>query len=397
MYLLLLLAILLLYSRAIQVLVFLATAGIRKLLTETAAPKFAPLVREWAAIPPPSPSRMPNGSRCGITYHHWYHNFRPNDANSCLAAISDLGAGYLRADIRWKDILPDGELLDADAVKWYRAYLHAAREWYGLTPHVVLSNPPSAVTRLGNEQLFTAWHRYIEAVIENFGDLCQSYQLMNEINSPVFRFVSPTHLIDALTTAAEIIRVRLPKAELSVNVLAGLWGWKKDLRQYRKELGTAIDIMGIDFYPGTWSVALGDPWREIEVGLVEEWSTNEKGPRMAVAETGYATNIPLVRSEGQQAEFYLRLQSCLQKLERRGNARPLAFIMLYEICDEDSTMLLDPEAHFGLIKSASFSPKSSYPVVQGFCRNFAQPIVNPARKQVHSAQLSGAAPEPCGM
>jgi hypothetical protein len=394
-YILFLLAVPLVYSRAFQVLVFLGIAGARKLFTNTDAPKLAPLVDEWGAIAPPIRPRRPSGSRCGITYHHWYHAFRPKEANACLAAIADLGAGYLRADIRWKDILPDGKHLDADAVNWYRAYLIAAREWYGLTPHVVLSTPPSAVTRLGKDELITAWHHYLEIVIDNFGDLCESYQLMNEINSPVFRFVSPTSLIDALTTGADIIRRRLPGAELSVNVLAGLWGWKNDLRRYRKELRSVVDVIGIDFYPATWSIALGDPWAQIETGVIEEWSTGEQLPRLAVTETGYATNIPMVRSEPQQSAYFLRLQSVIQKLEKQLTPRSLAFIMLYEICDEDTSMVLDPEAHFGLIKSGSLNPKCGYAVVQDFCRILAEPGVSPRTPKTHPTPSGGGAPAPC--
>ena len=358
------------WTRAIQFILFLAIAGIDRRLINIDAPDLGPSVREWAELSPPATVPPPTGSRCGITYHHWYHNFSPKAANRCLAEIAGLGAGYLRADIRWMDLLPDGTHLDANARDWYRNYLQVAQQWYGLTPIVVLSNPPKTIANLPDDLKISAWETYIDLAIANFGDLCRSYQLMNEINSPVFRFISPERLGSAITTAASRIRASLSHCELMINVMADYPGWVEDTQKYIAQFASAIDIVGIDFYPDTWSVSLGNPWKRVELGIARLRTTTPAKMRLAILETGYSTNIPLVRSERQQVEFYRHLRNTVQMLENQHGGTKLAHIALYEIIDQNSNIPLDPETHFGLLKSESFRRKEGYAEAQHICELF---------------------------
>lgn len=356
------------HSRALQFVTFLAAAGVRKLITDTAAPDLEPLVHQWEAMAPPASIRARATSRCAITLHHWYLAFKPAEVNACLAEIAAVGAGYLRADIRWKDLFPGGTQLNFHAVSWYRHYLRAARDWHGLKPIVVLSNPPQSIDKLTSKEKIEAWHNYIDTVVTNFSDLCQSYQLMNELNNPVFRFLPSEDAATAVGSAAARIRARLPNAQLMINVLANLWGWKSDLQQYITDLGSAIDIFGIDSYPETWAVGLGDAWKEFERSIIELRLAN-KHARLAVLETGYSTNIPYLRDERRQTAFYRRLETALIEIDRIG---PLPLIAFYEICDENSSTFLDPEAHFGLLKSKPFRRKACFAQVQRMCQMFKE-------------------------
>ncbi len=364
---------LLIYARVPQVVLFLAAAGLRKRINDTDAPELGTLLAAWSEITPRNAAAAPNRSRCGVTYHHWYHGFEPHAANACLAEIAALGASHLRLDIRWKDVLPNGVDIDPDAVSWYRSYLKVAKG-YGLTPHVVLSNPPRVIERMKPADVLKAWNLYLQTVVSKFGDMCNSYQLMNEINSPVFRFVHRSQIVKTLASGAAEIRKLLPDAQLSVNIIAGLPRWRQELSRYRRELRLIVDVVAIDFYPGTWSVAILDPWREIEATLAESCRKSDPElPRMAIAETGYATNLPIVRADRQQEQYFRRLRSMLQRVEGTRAANPLAFIMLYEICDENSSMPVDPEAHFGILGSQGFRRKQSFTEIQGFCASFPEP------------------------
>jgi hypothetical protein len=287
-----------------------------------------------------------------------------------MTAIADLGAGYLRGDIRWRDLLPDGNKLDIHARNWYRHYLRTAHEWYGLTPMVVLSNPPNAVMKLDEGSRIAAWGRYIDVVITEFGDLCQRYQLMNEINSPVFRFVSSANVPRAMAEAVSRMRAQLPNCELMTNILADLWGWRQATQQCIDRFGSQLDIIGLDFYPETWAVSLGSPWSAVEAGLIDLYATNPKLPRIAILETGYSTNIPIFRGEEQQVRFYHHLRSTLDILDSQRGGRSLAYIGLYEICDENSSIVLDPEAHFGLLKSKSLQRKTAFAQARQICDAF---------------------------
>jgi beta-glucosidase/6-phospho-beta-glucosidase/beta-galactosidase len=126
-----------------------------------------------------------------ITYHPWYDHFQPAIANRCLAETAELGAGHIRIDVRWKDLMPDGRNVDEAAWNWYRHYLLAARNWYGLEPLIVLSNAPAPVLRYPVEARLAAWTRFVDALAQRAGHLCTTYQVLNEPNNPVFR-IFPT-------------------------------------------------------------------------------------------------------------------------------------------------------------------------------------------------------------
>lgn len=316
---------------------------------------------------------QPTTSRCFISLHPWYVGFDPARVCSCMAEIRDLGAGGLRTDIRWQDILPDGMHIDRSAVEWYRSFLLAARDCYGLRTLVVLSNPPEAVLRFAAEERLKRWQDYIAIVMNHFSDVCQSYQVMNELNNPVYQFVNHRKVPDAVRFAAKIIRARLPRAEISINVLCDMWRWRQALRWYLHELPDVIDVIGLDFYPETWAVSLRDPWSTLKNDLRELVGGANAGlnPRVAIMETGYSTNIPFVRDEPQQVAYYRKLGRILHGVDHLGKGQSLAFVSLYELCDANTNAVLDPEAHFGILRSQPWRRKASFAEVQQLCGMFS--------------------------
>ncbi len=132
-----------------------------------------------------------------ITYHPEYHNFDPHRALQSLAAVARLGAGWLRTDVRWREVLPDGVTVDPNAISWYREFLSAAQQ-NGLRNMVVLSSPPEAFHRKTGPDKLRLWDRFVEVVVSELGDQCNGYQLMNEPNNPIYGFFSREDTASAL-------------------------------------------------------------------------------------------------------------------------------------------------------------------------------------------------------
>ena len=305
-----------------------------------------------------------------ITYHPWYHNFQPQKACQCLAEAAELGARYIRIDVRWKDLLPDGHTVDEAAWVWYQNYLLTARNWYGLEPLIVLSNPPANVLQAPIELRITAWKRYVNEVALRAGTLCGLYQPLNEPNNPLYRIFPKNRTCEAITSAAIAIRESNPGAQVIINVLADLVGWQSDLEEILEECGTAINIVGLDYYPGTWGISsqsASSNWDRI-VDIISTRRQNFKsilgGRTFAIVETGYSTNVRPWRGEQQQVNYFRSMEGALIRLDKSIGRAGLFLVGVHELADDDSNSFLDPEAHFGLLTSGNLKRKAGFDAVQ---------------------------------
>jgi hypothetical protein len=363
-------------SRLLQVCSFSAVAAIAKLLHSDPVPNFLVLSPAWKSVEP-SRKYPASGSRGMITYHPWYHQFQPSVANRCLAEAAELGAGYIRIDIRWKDLFPDGHVLNEAAWTWYDNYLTAATNWYGLKTFIVLSNAPRAALRFPVDQRLNAWSEYVQVVAERVGERCYGYQILNEPNNPVFKIFPDDCLMSALLTAASIIRRINPEARTAINILADLPGWLGKLEDICEKTDGAIDIAGLDFYPDTWTVSVGSAasnWSHLTNRIIAKRG-NEGSPLqgvpIAILETGYSTNVPWFRDERHQARYFEALGRAAKSLDDRLGRDAVLFLGVHELTDSDSNgRPVDPEAHFGLLRSDTLEHKAGYRVVQGLFRHF---------------------------
>ena len=318
------------------------------------------LVSQWESKLHEHHSTLPRQSRCAITLHHWYRKFDPAQINHCFSEIVALGAGIVRMDIRWMDIIPDGHTMDATAMAWYQGYIRTAIEHHGLRPLIVLSNPPENVLALKPTSRIIAWNRYIDIIASHFVKYCSEYQLMNELNNPVYRFLPFEHATEAISTAACILKAARPDTRIWFNVLADLFGWRRFLEKCIICLGSTIDVYGIDCYPHTWAIGISDPWSRLSREMANIIDSHP-ATRFAILETGYSTNIPFLRTERNQILFFKQLDKFARFLDSKSY---LECVALFEISDQDSrTLLFDPEAHFGIIKVNPFSRKSSFETV----------------------------------
>jgi hypothetical protein len=297
-------------------------------------------------------------------------------ANRCLAEAAELGAGYIRIDIRWKDLFPDGQILNEAAWAWYDSYLTAATEWYGLKALIVLFNAPRAALRFPVDQRLNAWAKYVQVVAERVGRRCAYYQILNEPNNPVFKVFPDNYIPSALLTAASIIRRFNPEAKTTINILADLPGWLPELENILEKANGAIDIAGLDFYPGTWTVSsepVSSNWNQLTdriIAIRESEGSPLHGLPLAILETGYSTNVPWFRSEKSQLIYFESLDRAAKNLDARIGRDDVLFLGIHELTDSDSSGGIDPEAHFGLLRSASLERKAAYSVVQRLFRQF---------------------------
>ena len=345
-----------------QVSAFLLAAGLRRLLRRKPQPNFSDLAREWTRLGPLH-ANTPAPSRWMITYHPWYHDFQPTAANQCLAEAAALGVGHLRADIRWKDLMPDGHTVNEDAWAWYQAYLNAANGWYGLKILLVLSNAPKEVIHCNRAARLAAWKKYVVEVTRRVGSLCGAYQILNEPNNPVFRIFPREEIPMAVLSASELIRSHNETALTTINILVGLWGWRSELEQILKTAGSSIDVVSLDYYPETWTLSPSVDW-ELVSDLLAEARRNRNsilhGRKFAILETGYSTNFPIGRTANNQVRYFQRFDRAVTQLDAETEPNRLVWLGVHELCDEETQAFLDPEAHFGLLTSKSLERKAGY-------------------------------------
>ncbi len=357
-------AVLVWRSRVIQVASFAVAAGLRGQYRGRVATGPASKYSEWATLPPPPVRAAPLNPLALVTYHPEYHAFEARRAVAGLMAVARLGAGWVRTDVRWREILPDGIRPDSRALAWYRAFLSGASAC-GLRSMVVLSTPPEAVLRQGTSARLESWSRYVEAVVSELGTQCGVYQLMNEPNNPIYRFFSLEDAAIALVRGASVIRSICPGARVAVNVNMEVWRWRKYLADLLRLSGRSIDIIGLDHYPGTWTIGWQDRWAEV-IQLADLIASAAPGSlwfgrHLMIMETGFSTNT-CGRGHVRQSEYFERVMPVVKNLKSRSTGDD-AVLGVYELCDGDSSAWLDPEAHFGLL-TCEMLPKAAFMTVQ---------------------------------
>jgi hypothetical protein len=359
--------VLLWYWRVLQTGLFLLFAALK--IRDRDSNGFAVAIT-WGDLSATGTSSIALNPRVSITYHPEYHHYDPQMADRSLAAIAQLGAGWLRTDVRWRALLPDGVNIDPRAVAWYRNFFVAARS-RGLRLVIVLSSPPQQVlNRESTNARLEDWNHFVEIAAQELDVGDGIYQLMNEPNNPVYRFFDSQDAGIAISGAASIIRSRNRAARIAINVTLDLWGWKEYLEGLLRSSGDSIDIIGMDHYPGTWTVGRKDRWEQVFklarlAGAASGdalWSRHQ----VAIMESGFSTNAP-TRNERRQIEYFEQLSTVAEQLRK---LQPTADALLgcYELCDRDSSAWLDPEAHFGLL-TQDLKPKLAFSALSSLIRS----------------------------
>lgn len=123
----------------------------------------------WASVTPKTVIQTTHLSGTAVTYHPEYHDFQASQARRGIQEAAALGVEFLRADVRWSAVLPDGVTPDKTAFAWYRSFFETARA-YGLKPLIVLTSPPETVRHLPQRELLNRWGLFVEQVVSHLGE-----------------------------------------------------------------------------------------------------------------------------------------------------------------------------------------------------------------------------------
>ena len=358
----LLTAILVWRSRILQVGTFLTAAGLRRNHRKQAGPASKCLA--WKDVVAPATASTDLNPRVLITYHPEYHLFEPRIVVENLKAATRLGVGWVRSDIHWSEIIPEGLEPDPKALAWYRSYLRVASD-LGLKCMAVLSNPPKFVLKQQGLARLESWTRFVELVVSELGEWCPIFQLMNEPNNPVYGFLSLSEVAAAVARGATAIHSVLPSAKVAINIAMDVWGWQDYLTSVMDLSKGSIDIVGLDHYPGTWTVVQHARWDHVTqfADAIASAPTGSlwSGRGLSIIETGYSTNA-ILRGQSQQAEYFESIKRVATYI-RQKSVMDCPIFGIYELCDSDSSAWLDPEAHFGLMTSDG-KAKSAFATVR---------------------------------
>ncbi len=316
--------------------------------------------------------------------------------------IKDLGAGMIRIDFSWKDLepsVPTGTgtyFWDEAKFTNYRDFVTTANDENGLKIIAVLSRAPDWAVNLYKtdpEQYWKCWTDFCSRIAYSFGDKVKYYQLGNEPNGgpPFFAYDFIKDEDDYLTAYYGKYGLESYDKDESfktmVNINCNWIGWEDWLTKYMINAKDYIDIVGIDHYPGTNSVAFFDDWGPLVSLLkrINDPSDPCYGKQGAVMETGYSTWA--WGSESTQSEWINKVLPAVKNILINNSSKPygIVFANFYELFDEDyNKSLWPPEAHFGILYGASHpwpesllakpsdsgKAKPAYLVLQDWIKNF---------------------------
>lgn len=284
-----------------------------------------------------------------------------------LDLIAELGARYVRTDVWWYSIEPERGRYDVDALVSYSRFFDEAKK-RGLQVLVVLSNAPRWAKELyergGKDEFFAAFGAYAAEVAQLAGPRVRYYQLWNE----------PNHVTDFVDGDGDIQLFKRGRAGIDAGLrAAGIPNhdtttminllvdghdapigpsWMSDVDFYmQRGAASAVDVIGIDHYPGTW--AIGD-WGG---NILDRLGTlgRRHGKAVAVLETGLSTTPCTMpwNTEDAQAKWIDEQLGRIRTKTRALEASGVKVTMLnwFKLEDRETTDCLDLEDHFGVVRS----------------------------------------------
>lgn len=233
-------------------------------------------------------------------------------------------------------------------------------------------------------------------------DRISAFQIENEIGHPVrHMFWLNDRVVNAMREACELVRraeseegVKKPVL-LTVNYSFDLFFKKKFLRTPREnisaflngklpgfatpsDLGTfighqAVDVIGVDFFPETWSPFARRPaLLELVRVLCDRYGLHSPfKKRIVVAETGFANLVCRWKEDQGQLEYYQDTLRQLSEYYWVGGGREKGFLGLIWYCLSDTKIRLfdgagaitPGEYRFGVLKTIPPNSYCSYPAI----------------------------------
>lgn len=295
-------------------------------------------------------------------------------ARRALDVAYNLGCRFMRTDLSWRDVEPEQNVHSSLEAQFYRDFF-AAVKLAGLAPLVILSGAPDWAKDLHTTNVsafLEAVEEYAAYSLPLLGDANASapslrVQLWNELNHVPSLWVrsSACGLLSALGRGAARAFPR-HQLQLWVNVMADdpLWQNAVDHWVAPTCARAYIDGLGIDHYPGTWSIGAWTNWdplrtllRRVSSPPTDPWS----GLRPAVLETGFSSWSHLLASEADQARWVnASLPAMLDVAAAQGTR--LELVNWYTLIDgrPKKKEPVPQEAHFGVVRWSTLEPKPAY-------------------------------------
>lgn len=319
--------------------------------------------------------------------------------------IHDLGGNGIRFDLSWFDVEPEQNVWDREKVRWYKDFFREAVRSHGVTPIALLIGTPrwaSKLLRRDKRAFIAQWQEYCERAIEMMDGHVHLIQVWNEPNNPILQVAEPTNpdvgilsyrfFHDLLNATSAILRPAIKPLDLIINVTADLPRWEHFVTQCVRYADNAFDIIGLDYYPGTY---FPTDWRKFRclARMLERVNDPHDlwyGKQAALIEFGYSTFLPPLRSERHQsvwAETALKYVREQDQAWRDRQGKSLRLISWYELYDEPAQIPFNFLAHFGLVRQPQadgmIHPKPAYHTLRTHLRAWRDdPAASPTRGEL---------------
>ena len=267
-------------------------------------------------------------SEIKITNDDW--NETNNSFYSALDKIERLGVYYIRSDFILEDLIYENGTLKTHIIQRYKWMVNYSYD-RGIGFIVILNirdegSDASWMYEKYHEkdvknEFWDFWAMYCEMIGREFGDKVDYYQMLNEENNvnpdPMGYSLSKLELKDEYK-AFEIADKNLAKGDNNYRTIVNaiiVPGWRIRLSLWCINAGDYIDVLAIDWYPGTDYKPLTTPddWRQLKT-LIRIMNLYDKDG--AIMETGWPG------SDEKQVKFVSQALSEVREIVSENNNNP---------------------------------------------------------------------------
>lgn len=306
-----------------------------------------------------------------------HYRITPKHSGSAIGKGANFGPWLIRerlADDRCK----------SQVVAFFDCFTAAAKA-HDIGIHCILFRCPTRLEKDGDWGAFVdEFSQYCRFVAATWGGSIATYQIWNESNhilasKNALKYYSKGDAAELFVRADQALQAGGGDHISMINVMCNNdWLWESTLTTWLRQIDERchdhrIRTIGIDHYPGTWTVTGYEDWWPMErvTSILENKNYN-----WAISETGFASSVwkqvPLGHTPEEQARWMeISLGQLYKRLRYNQSFRDgLQYINLYQLYDIDpdkTTSFLEKwspfEAYFGVC-DFNGKPKPAFSALQ---------------------------------